>query len=145
MAGMRSDGRTQLMNRGLGIAMLAGALGLGVPSSPVAEGQQLRHACDESGDGFIDGDEARMCRERAFDRVSAGDMALTEEDLSAMRGAEEGVGPAFADIDEDGDGAVSRDEWTRFGDRRFSGAAAASGGRMSVEDYDRWRHEGMPP
>lgn len=133
------------MNRSLGVAMLAGALGFGAPASPLAEAQQLRHACDESGDGFIDVDEARTCREREFDRASAGGMALTEEDLSAMRDAEEGVGPAFADIDEDGDGAVSRDEWTRFGDRRFSGAAAASGGRMSVEDYDRWRNEGMPP
>jgi hypothetical protein len=133
------------MNRSLGMAMLAGALGFGVPSSPFAEAQQVRHACDQSGDGFIDVDEARMCREREFDQVSAGETALTEEDLSAMRDAEEGVGPAFADIDEDGDDAVSRDEWTRFGDRRFSGAAAASGGRMSVEDYDRWRNEGMPP
>lgn len=133
------------MKRSLGMAMLAGALGFGVPASPFAEAQQVRHACDQSGDGFIDVDEARMCREREFDRSSAGEMALTEENLSAMREAEEGVGPAFADIDEDGDGAVSRDEWTRFGDQRFAGAAAASGGRMSVEAYDRWRTEGMPP
>jgi EF hand len=75
----------------------------------------------------------------------AREAALTEDRLGALRDAEEGVGPAFAEIDADGDGAISREEWSGFGDRRFSGAAAASDGRMSVEDYDRWRKEGMPP
>ena len=97
------------MHRSWGSTALALALGFGVASSDAGEVRQPPHACDESGDGLIDADEARTCREREFDQMTAREAALTEDRLSAMRDAEEGAGPTFAEIDADGDGAISRD------------------------------------
>jgi len=121
------------------------ALGLCGCLSGSAAAQQLRHACDETGDGFVDTHEARRCSDREFDRIGAGASALSESDLTALSEAEEGVGPAFADIDANGDGQINRNEWVGFGDRRFAGASAASGGRMTAADYAKWRREGMRP
>jgi hypothetical protein len=70
---------------------------------------------------------------------------LTEEQLLAMRESESGIPPTFAEVDENGDGAISREEWAGFSERRFAGATEASGGTMSAEDYTTWREQGMRP
>jgi hypothetical protein len=128
----------------LGSTALALALGLGVHlgGSPLA--QQIQYACDADDDGFVDATESRLCTDREFDEIAAGEQVLTEELLSARAEGEEGT-PTFAEIDQDGDGQISREEWVAFGEQRFAGATEASGGRMSAEEYERWRQEGMRP
>jgi hypothetical protein len=48
----------------------------------------------------------------------------------------------FGDIDQNGDGQISRAEWSDFSAQRFAGATEASGGKMPTEDYAKWREQG---
>lgn len=123
----------------VGSIALAMALGTGAYLSGPAAAQQLQYACDENGDGFVDASESRLCTEREFDELAAGDEMLTEERLSAM-----GQGETFSEIDENGDGEVSREEWTRWHERRFTAATQTSESGMPAADYDRreWVTEG---
>jgi len=117
---------------------LALALGLGMWPSSSAVAQQIQFACDENEDSFVDATESKLCTDAEFDEIAEGEEVLTEEQLLAGKGPS----PTFSDIDEDGDGQVSRDEWASFSDRRFAGATEASGGRMSAEDYEGWWQQG---
>lgn len=129
----------------LGSTALALALGVGAYSSGPAAAQQIQYACDANDDGFVDATEQRLCTDREFDEIAAGEEVLTEEQLSAMAEGQEGIPPTFAEVDENGDGEISRQEWVAFSERRFAGATEASGGRMATEDYSVWREQGMRP
>ena len=124
--------------RRLASTTLALALGLGMCPSGSAVAQQIQFACDENEDGFIDATESKLCTDAEFDEIAEGEEVLTEEQLLATKGPS----PTFSDVDENGDGQVSRDEWAGFSDRRFAGATEASGGRMAAEDYEGWWQQG---
>jgi EF hand len=128
----------------LGSTALALALGVGAYLSDPAPAQQVQYACDENADGYIDATESRLCTDAEFDEIAAGEQVLTEELLSVRAEGQEGM-PSFADVDQNGDGQISREEWIAFGEQRFAGAAEASGGRMSTEEYSTWRQQGMRP
>jgi hypothetical protein len=59
---------------------------------------------------------------------------LTEEILSAEAGGEKG--PVFAEVDENGDGKVSREEWMGWNEQGFMAATEASPGMMPTPDYE---------
>ena len=46
-------------------------------------------------------------------------------------------GLIFAEGDENGDGEISREEWTRWHEQRFAAATEASQSGMPVADYER--------
>ena len=128
----------------MGSTALAIALGLGAYLSEPAAAQQIQYACDENADGYVDATESRACTEAEFDEIAAGEQVLTEELLSARAEGQEGM-PAFAEVDENGDGQISREEWGGFTERSFAGATEASGGRMTTQEYSTWRQQGMRP
>jgi EF hand len=109
----------------LAVALLSGAA--------VAAAQQLQYACDANDDGFVDAKESRSCMDQRFDEI-AQEEVLTEEILSAKAGGEKG--PVFAEVDENGDGKVSREEWTSWNDKGFTAATEASQGMMPTADYE---------
>jgi hypothetical protein len=118
------------------------ALAMAAFFSEPAAAQQLQLACDENGDGLIDASESRLCTERAFEELAAGEEALTEEQLGATGQAEQGL--AFSEIDENGDGEISREEWSRWHEQRFTAATQESESGMPVADYEsrEWLQEG---
>jgi EF hand len=125
-----------------GAAMaLAVALGTGACLSGPAAAQQLQYACDENGDGVVDASESRMCTERQFDELAAGEEMLTEEGLSAA--SESAQGRAFSEVDKNADGEVSREEWTRWHEQRFTAATEAGESGIPAADYERmeWASE----
>jgi hypothetical protein len=126
----------------VGSMALALALGTGAYLSVPAAAQQLQYACDENGDGLVDSSESRSCTERNFDEIAADEEVLTEERLSAI--AHGGHSMTFAEVDQNGDGEVSREEWTRWHEQRFTAATQASEGGMPAADYERmeWVQEG---
>jgi hypothetical protein len=109
----------------LAVALLSGAA--------VAAAQQLQYACDANDDGFVDAKESSSCMDQRFDEI-AQEEVLTEEILSAKAGGEKG--PVFAEVDENGDGKVSREEWTSWNDKGFTAATEASPGMMPTADYE---------
>jgi hypothetical protein len=128
----------------LGSTAPALALGLGAYLSGPAAAQQVQYACDANDDGFVDATESRVCTDREFDEIAAGEQVLTEELLSARAEGQEGM-PSFAEVDENGKGQISREEWVAFSERSFAGAAEASGGRMTTEEYNALREGGTRP
>jgi hypothetical protein len=126
----------------LGSTLVATALGLGACLSGPAAAQQLQLACDANDDGFVDVQESKLCTDREFDEIAAGEQVLTEEALKAKAQDAKGL-PTFAEADQNGDGQISREEWVGFSGERFAGATESSGGRMSTDDYNAWREQGM--
>jgi Ca2+-binding EF-hand superfamily protein len=109
----------------LAVALLSGA--------SVAGAQQLQLACDTNNDGSVDAKESSLCMEQRFDEI-AKEEVLTEEVLSTNASGEKG--PVFAEVDENGDGKVSREEWTSWNDKGFTAATEASQGMMPTADYE---------
>ena len=99
----------------------------------VAAAQQLQLACDENDDGFVDAKESSLCMDQKFDEIAAGEV-LTEEVLSAKAGGEKGA--VFAEVDENGDGKVSREEWQSWNATSFTAATEATQGMMPTADYE---------
>jgi hypothetical protein len=99
----------------------------------VAAAQQLQYACDANDDGFVDAKESSLCMDQRFDEIAQAEV-LTEEILSAKAGGEKG--PVFAEVDENGDGKVSREEWMSWNEKGFTAATEASQGMMPTADYE---------
>ena len=94
-------------------------------------------ACDLDGDGFVSTAEARACDDQRFGHIAGGGVdAVTEQDFVAAMTGTDDPEALFAEIDRDGDGQISREEWLQWRQQGFAGAAA--GDRMTVEDYERW-------
>jgi hypothetical protein len=131
------------MKLGFGSTTLVSSLGLCVHLTGFAAAQQIQFACDANDDGSVDVAESRLCTDREFDEIAPGETALTEEQLFAkMMTGKGAVAPTFAEIDQNGDGQVSRAEWSDFSAQRFADATKAGGGMMPVQDYDKWREQG---
>ena len=113
------------LSTALAVALLSGA--------GVAAAQQLQLACDANDDGFVDAKESRTCMDQRFDELAAGEV-VTEEVLSEKAVGEKG--PVFAEVDENGDGKVSREEWTTWNEKSFTAATEASQGMMPTADYE---------
>ena len=131
------------MKLSFGSTALVLGIGLGVHLSGFAIAQQVQFGCDQNGDGTVEATESRLCTDREFDEIAPGKTALTEEQLFAKMTTGKGVAPNFADIDQNGDGQISRAEWSDFSAQRFAGATEASGGKMTSEDYAKWREQGL--
>ena len=110
------------------LTTLAMALGLGMHPGGSAIAQQIQFACDANDDGFVDATESRLCTDAEFDEIAEGEEDLTEEQLLARAKGEQDLSPTFSDVDENGDGQISREEWVDFSDHRFAGATEATGG-----------------
>jgi EF hand len=135
--GSKSNGSRTMNNLSVGAIALAVALGTGAYLSDRAAAQQLQYACDENGDGVVDATESRMCTEREFDELAKGEEILTEEQLGQQ-------GRTFSEVDENGDGEVSREEWARWHEQRFTAATQTGGSGIPAAEYDsmRWVTEG---
>ena len=72
-------------------------------------------------------------KNQRFDEI-AKEEVLTEDVLSAKAGGEKG--PVFAEVDENGDGKVTREEWTSWNEQGFTAATEASPGMMPTADYE---------
>jgi hypothetical protein len=123
-----------------GWASIAMALGLGMYLSGSVTAQQVQYACDQNGDARVDPTESRICTDREFDALAV-DQALNAEQLGAI--GQQGI--PLAEVDENDDGEINREEWIDYVEGQFDHAAEASGGTMSLEEYAKWRQESIRP
>lgn len=130
------------INRSTALALSLGlSLGLASLSASAQQTSPESEAlvCDADGDGFVGVDEATACAEQEFGGMAADEDYLTEEQFGTMyRGTGE-PGATFAEVDADGDGQISAEEWVSWRERAFTEATQGSGARMPTSDYERWQ------
>jgi hypothetical protein len=87
-------------------------------------------------------EEAVTRAEERFEEFAVDEDGLTEEQLAeALPGLEtEDITELFQEIDEDGDGVISREEWRQWADRAFAEVAGPEG--LTPEQYGAWERTG---
>jgi hypothetical protein len=95
-------------------------------------------ACDTDKNGYISGSEAKNCTEQQFQKVVAGQQGLGPEQFSKAFPNVQNPGEAFKQIDKNGDGQISREEWSEWQEQSFATATAKSGSQMPTAEYQKW-------
>jgi hypothetical protein len=123
---------------GLGIAAADAPLSTAAEKNPEAEAgrQFLAASCDADSDSYISAEEARTCAEQHFGGAGGGQEAMREEQFGAAFPGAGNTRELFGQVDEDGDGQVSRAEWMNWQEQGFSAATEASEGRMPAAEYE---------
>lgn len=123
------------------IGLLAG-LGLALGSLPAAAQQQEEFnsaVCDTDNNGYISADEAAACADQQYS-----DWVGEEESLSQERFGEsfgpggDESGTMYSEMDADGDGHVTREEWMAWRERTFTEAPGVTDQGMMTDYYRNW-------
>lgn len=123
----------------LGSTALALVLGFGLAaaSGPAAAQDEDVFAnpavCDTDGNGMVSATEAHACAERGWTGWTEED-AMTEEQFGEAWSGEN-ASDVFAELDADGDGDLTSEEWMSWHEEQFASRSAASGGEMSTDDF----------
>jgi hypothetical protein len=100
---------------GLGVPVAVSviiALVAGLTATP-GGAQELRLVCDADHDGAVTAAEAQGCAERRFELARGAADGLAEEQFAAALLDADGLRQQFGQVDQDGDGRISREEWMR--------------------------------
>jgi hypothetical protein len=84
----------------------------GLTATPGAT-QELRGVCDAGAEGTLTAEEAQGCAEQGFDLARGAADGLAEEQFAAALPNADGLRQQFRQVDQDGDGRISREEWMR--------------------------------
>jgi hypothetical protein len=114
---------------GTAMALLV-ALGVGFGAT-----QALAQACDVDGNGYVSADEAAACTERDYSAMVGDEEAVSREQFEEAFPASENVDEMWAEADANGDGQLSRAEWSDWSAQRFRSASPRVEG-LSVDDYE---------
>jgi hypothetical protein len=99
----------------LGIAVTVTVL-IGVAAGLAAGpggAQELQFVCDAACDGAITEAESPGCAEPRFDLARGGADRPAEEQFAGALPDAEALRQQFGQVDQDGDGRISREEWMR--------------------------------
>jgi hypothetical protein len=121
------------------LALVVG-FGLAAASGPAAAQDEDVFAnpevCDADGNGNLSEMEASDCAERGWATWTEEDAMTQEEFSEAWSG--ENSSEVFAEIDDDGDGNLTSDEWRAWHEEEFAFRSEESGGEMATEDFGAW-------
>lgn len=120
----------------LGVPVLTSVIIAAAAGLAAAPGgaQELRVLCDADHDGRVTAAEAQDCAEQRFDLARRGADALAEEQFAAALPDADGLRQQFAQVDEDGDGRISRDEWMAWFGPAYAETTKAAAGRLNAPD-----------
>jgi hypothetical protein len=120
------------------LALVVG-FGLAVASGPAAADEDVfadPTLCDADADAMLSETEASDCAERGWTRWTDED-TMTEEEFGAAWSGEN-ASEVFAEIDADGDGNLSSEEWMTWHQEQFAASAEETGGEMPTEAFSQW-------
>ena len=121
------------------LALVVG-FGLAAASGPAAAQDEDVFAnpsvCDSDGNGKLSQTEASDCAERGWTGWTEED-SMTEEQFGEIW-TRENASDVFAEVDADGDGNLTSDEWMAWHEEQFASSSEETGGEMSTEDFGAW-------
>lgn len=121
------------------LALVVG-FGLAAASGPAAAQDEDVFAnpsvCDADNNGKLSQTEASDCAERGWTSWTEEDSITEEQFDEAWSGENSSV--VFAEVDADGDGNISSDEWMTWHEEQFAASAEATGGEMPTEAFSEW-------
>jgi hypothetical protein len=88
--------------------------------------QEQRVVCDADDDGMVSVKEAQGCAEQRFELVRGDAGRLAEEQFAAVLADAGALQRQFAEVDQDGDDRISRDEWLQWFGPAYAEAAKAT-------------------
>jgi len=121
-----------------GAAMLRSlALGLAMRAFVLPGGAQELASSTRSDSATVGADED--CAKQGFEVVRGGAGELIEERSGRALCDAGRARRQFIEADRDGDGRISRDEWMRWRERAFAGAAKGVAGGMAAPARQAWQ------
>jgi hypothetical protein len=111
----------------MGLVLVALAAG---PSAASGSAEQLLSMCNAGHDGTAIAAQAQGCAEQRFERAGGDTDGPVQGQVAAASPAADGLRQQFAQVDRDGDGRISRDEWTSW----FGPAYAGDGEALTGTD-----------
>lgn len=119
----------------LGVPVLASLMigsAAGLSAAP-GGAQELQFLCHTNQDGTVSAEQAQRSAEQCAERAAAGVDDLAVEQISALPDADR-LREQFAQVDEDGDGRISREEWLRSFGPAHARATEGAGSRPVGSD-----------
>jgi hypothetical protein len=102
-------------------------------AAPIAGAQPLPSSCKGGPEGAVSAEDTRSRAEAGFDLTRQRARGRDQQVPAASTGAD-GLCQHFIQVDEDGDGRISRDEWLRWFGPAHAGPTAGAGSRYSGID-----------
>lgn len=87
---------------------------------------------------YVTGEQAATRSEERWSEMTGGAEHMTQDQFGAGMTGSQDVQASFSEVDEDGDGQISREEWMNWREQGFAGATQGSEGRMSSQDFETW-------
>jgi Ca2+-binding EF-hand superfamily protein len=121
----------------------------GAAAKPTDPGARIFGLLDRNGDGVITRDEMDAARKAAFERLDANHDGYLDEEEFAARNPDPGApiappeiesrqkhDPRFIQLDRNGDGRISLEEYLADGHDRFARADRNRDGKLTREEFD---------
>ncbi len=108
----------------------------GVTNPEAAASAAIAAGADADQDQYVTGEEAAAYDEQRFGAITGGQEYMTREQFGAELTGSKAVAATFEQVDEDGDGQISRAEWLLWRQQRFGEATAGTEGRMEAGQYE---------
>jgi EF hand len=102
-------------------------------TAPIAGAQPLPSSCEGGAEGAVSAEDTGSRAEERFDLMRQRARGRDQQVPAASTGAD-GLCQQFIQVDEDGDGRISRDEWLRWFGPAHAGATVGAGSRYSGVD-----------
>jgi hypothetical protein len=99
-------------------------------SATSGSAEDLRSVCDSDHNGTVAAAEAQGCAEQRFERARGDADGLVQGQFAAALPDADGLRQQFVEVDRDGNGRISRDEWMAW----FGPAYAGDGEALTGTD-----------
>jgi EF hand len=110
----------------MGLVIVVVAAGL---TATPGGAEELRSVCDADHNGTVTVAEAQGCAAQRLDLARGAADGLVQGQFAAALPDADGLRQQFAQVDQDGDGRISRDEWLAWFGPAYAGAAKAAAGQ----------------
>jgi EF hand len=115
----------------MSLAIVAVAVGL---TGPPGGAQELRSGCNANRDGRVSAAQGQGCAEQRLELARGRSDRLAEKQFATAWPDADRLRQQFAQVDRDGDGRISRDEWMAWFGPAYAGTANPAEAQLNGTD-----------